>query len=84
MMNLMRGLRTAYRRDMELLQLSEARTYRILAIDDDPTCTELTRLALEGAGSYVVREVNDLIRRAKDAGKALRLPQSPARCAFSF
>ncbi|MEP6670772.1 MAG: response regulator [Chthoniobacter sp.] len=44
---------------MELLQLSEARTYRILAIDDDPTCTELTRLALEGAGSYVVREVND-------------------------
>jgi len=45
--------------DMELLQTSGARTYRILAIDDDPSSTELTRLALEGAGSYVVREVND-------------------------
>ncbi|MDR3404743.1 MAG: response regulator [Chthoniobacter sp.] len=44
---------------MDSLQLSGARTYRILAIDDDPSCTELTRLALEGAGSYVVREVND-------------------------
>jgi CheY-like chemotaxis protein len=44
---------------MELLHPSEARTYRILAIDDDPSCTALTRLALEETGSYVVREVND-------------------------
>ena len=38
---------------------SEASTYRILAIDDDPSSTELTRLALEGTGCYAVREVND-------------------------
>jgi CheY-like chemotaxis protein len=36
-----------------------ARAYRVLAVDDDPRSTELTRIALENSGSYVVREVND-------------------------
>jgi CheY-like chemotaxis protein len=45
---------------MDLMTLrSGARTYRILAIDDDPSCTALTRLALEETGYYAVREVND-------------------------
>jgi CheY-like chemotaxis protein len=35
------------------------RTYHVLAVDDDPNSTELTRIALENAGPYVVREVND-------------------------
>jgi CheY-like chemotaxis protein len=35
------------------------RTYRILAVDDDPFSTELTKLALEENGPYVVREINN-------------------------
>lgn len=34
-------------------------TYRILAIDDDPLSTELTKLALEETGRYLVCEIND-------------------------
>ena len=34
-------------------------TYRILAVDDDKFSTELTKIALEGTGRYVVREIND-------------------------
>lgn len=33
--------------------------YRVLAVDDDPSSTELTKIALESAGAYTVREVND-------------------------
>lgn len=36
-----------------------ASAYHVLAVDDDPFSTELTRIALENAGPYVVREVND-------------------------
>jgi len=32
---------------------------RVLAVDDDADCTELTRLTLEGTGRYLVCEVND-------------------------
>jgi CheY-like chemotaxis protein len=33
--------------------------YRVLAVDDDPSSTELTKIALESAGAYTVREEND-------------------------
>src|SRR5258705_11030256 len=36
-----------------------SRPFRVLTVDDDPSCTELTRIALEKSDSYVVREVND-------------------------
>jgi CheY-like chemotaxis protein len=35
------------------------RPYRVLAVDDDPSSTELTKIALENSGAYLVREVND-------------------------
>lgn len=41
---------------------------RVLAVDDDSNCTELTRLALEATGRYVVSEVND----ARSAASAAR------------
>ena len=40
-------------------QWARTHTYRILAIDDDPFSTELTRLALEETGLYLVCEIND-------------------------
>jgi CheY-like chemotaxis protein len=33
--------------------------YRILAVDDDPCSTELTKIALEHTGRYTVCEIND-------------------------
>lgn len=33
--------------------------FRILAIDDDPSSTQLTKLALEESGAYTVCEMND-------------------------
>jgi CheY-like chemotaxis protein len=35
------------------------RLYRILAVDDDPNSTELSRIALERTGRFTVCEVND-------------------------
>ena len=35
------------------------RAYRILAVDDDPNSTELSRIVLERTGRYTVCEVND-------------------------
>ena len=35
------------------------RTYRILAVDDDPFSTELSKIALEQTGRYLVCEIND-------------------------
>ena len=40
-------------------QWQRTQVYRILAIDDDPFSTELTRLALEENGPFVVCEIND-------------------------
>ncbi|EDY18740.1 response regulator receiver protein [Chthoniobacter flavus Ellin428] len=36
-----------------------ARTFRILAVDDDPNSTLLTKIALERTGRFAVCEVND-------------------------
>ena len=36
-----------------------ARTFRILAVDDDPCSTELSKIALERTGHHTVCEIND-------------------------
>jgi DNA-binding response OmpR family regulator len=35
------------------------RPARILAVDDDPNCTDLSRIALERTGRYTVCQIND-------------------------
>jgi CheY-like chemotaxis protein len=43
------------------------RLYRILAVDDDPNSTELSKIALERTGRFTVCEVNDPGAAAKAA-----------------
>lgn len=45
--------------DHALNTSTRSRFYRVLAVDDHPSSTELAKLALEDTGHYAVREVND-------------------------